>query len=43
MLVCVKEINEVREFHDNGNKMVLTLSLPEKPDISAKRIFKKVG
>ncbi|XP_023348370.1 fatty acid-binding protein homolog 9 [Eurytemora carolleeae] len=37
-----KEINEVREYPENGNKMVLTLTIPDKPEVWTKRIFKRI-
>jgi len=36
-------INEVREYEDDGRKMILTLSLPDQEDVWTKRVFKKVA
>lgn len=38
----IKEINEVREYPENGKKMVLTLTIPDKPEVWTKRLFKRI-
>jgi hypothetical protein len=38
-----KEIEETREFLDNGSTMIMTMRIPGKDESTARRIFKRIS
>jgi hypothetical protein len=39
----LQEIEETREFLDDGNLMIMTMRIPGKEESTARRVFKRIS